>query len=79
MARAKKETTTVTKNTETRVSKQPRPAPASAPAARSTRKPQAVSTQQIMERAYQLWQQRGGTHGSDVQDWLQAERELTGV
>jgi hypothetical protein len=31
---------------------------------------------QIAERAYQLFQQRGGSHGSDVQDWLTAEREV---
>jgi hypothetical protein len=31
---------------------------------------------QIAERAYQLFQQRGGTHGSDVQDWLAAERDV---
>lgn len=30
----------------------------------------------IAERAYQLFQQRGGSHGSDVQDWLTAEREV---
>ncbi|MFZ5875635.1 MAG: DUF2934 domain-containing protein [Nitrospirota bacterium] len=32
--------------------------------------------QQIAERAYQLFQLRGGSHGSDVEDWLAAEREV---
>jgi hypothetical protein len=31
---------------------------------------------QIAERAYQLFQQRGGSHGSDVQDWLTAEQDV---
>jgi len=32
--------------------------------------------QQIAARAYELYEQRGATHGHDVDDWLQAEREL---
>jgi Protein of unknown function (DUF2934) len=31
----------------------------------------------IRFRAYQLFEQRGGDHGHDVEDWLQAEWELT--
>jgi hypothetical protein len=31
---------------------------------------------QIAERAFQLFQLRGGSHGSDVHDWLTAEREV---
>jgi Protein of unknown function (DUF2934) len=30
----------------------------------------------IAERAYTLYCARGGQHGYDVDDWLQAEREL---
>jgi hypothetical protein len=30
----------------------------------------------IAERAFQLFQLRGGSHGSDVHDWLTAEREV---
>jgi hypothetical protein len=30
----------------------------------------------IARRAYELYQARGGTHGADVDDWLQAEQEL---
>jgi len=31
---------------------------------------------QIRTRAYELYLERGGTHGSDLDDWLTAEREL---
>jgi hypothetical protein len=27
-------------------------------------------------RAHQIYVERGGAHGQDVEDWLQAEREL---
>ena len=32
--------------------------------------------EEIELRAYQIHIERGGTHGHDVDDWLQAEREL---
>jgi len=32
----------------------------------------------IAARAFELYEQRGRKQGSDVQDWLQAERELFG-
>ena len=32
--------------------------------------------EQIAERAHELWRQRGHKHGSDLIDWLQAEREI---
>ena len=31
---------------------------------------------QIRERAYSLFQQRGGSEGGDLDDWLRAERDL---
>ena len=34
--------------------------------------------EQIRQRAYQLYEQRGCEHGHDVEDWLMAERELGG-
>ena len=34
------------------------------------------TTEQIAQRAYEIYQARGGTEGQDVEDWLQAEREL---
>jgi hypothetical protein len=33
----------------------------------------------IARRAFELYLARGAVHGRDVQDWLQAERELRGV
>jgi len=36
----------------------------------------SVSDSDIARRAYQLYEERGGGHGHDVDDWLQAEREL---
>ena len=33
-------------------------------------------TEQVARRAYELFLARGGEHGHDVEDWLQAEREL---
>ena len=35
-----------------------------------------VTSEKIAERAYQLWQARGCSHGQDREDWLQAEAEL---
>lgn len=43
------------------------------PVARSTQRP---THQQIAERAYFLYVERGGKHGHHEQDWLIAEREL---
>jgi hypothetical protein len=34
--------------------------------------------QQIQQRAYELYEQRGRTDGHDMEDWLQAEREIKG-
>ena len=36
----------------------------------------ALDESDIARRAYDLYQARGGEHGHDVADWLQAEREL---
>ena len=33
----------------------------------------------IAKRAFELYLARGASHGRDVQDWLDAERELKGV
>lgn len=30
----------------------------------------------IRERAYELYQQRGGHHGADLEDWVRAEKEV---
>jgi hypothetical protein len=34
------------------------------------------SHNEIAEAAYQRYLSRGGTHGRDVEDWTEAEREL---
>ena len=33
-------------------------------------------TEAIRDRAFELFEARNGSHGSDLSDWLQAEREL---
>ena len=35
--------------------------------------------QKIQDRAYQLYQERGGDAGHECEDWLKAERELKEV
>jgi len=35
-----------------------------------------LTHEEIARRAYQLYEDRGGGHGHDLQDWFQAEREL---
>jgi hypothetical protein len=35
--------------------------------------------QQIQQRAYELYEQRGRTDGHDLDDWLQAECEIRGT
>jgi len=50
----------------------------------SRNKTESVSTldsnsnydQQIGQRAYELWQQRGSVHGDNWADWFQAEIEI---
>jgi Protein of unknown function (DUF2934) len=38
--------------------------------------PTGLTYDDIAARAYDLWARRGHAHGSDFEDWLQAEREL---
>jgi hypothetical protein len=38
----------------------------------------APTYEQIAEAAYQRYLQRGGQHGQDFDDWLEAERSLRG-
>jgi hypothetical protein len=30
----------------------------------------------VARRAYEIYQERGGSHGADLDDWLEAERQL---
>jgi hypothetical protein len=34
------------------------------------------TTEEIAQRAYEIYQSRGGTDGQDLEDWLEAERQL---
>ena len=36
-----------------------------------------ISTEAIAIRAHEIYRERGGTDGHDLDDWLQAERELS--
>jgi hypothetical protein len=38
----------------------------------------AASYEEVARRAYEIYRGRGGSHGLDLEDWLQAERELRG-
>jgi hypothetical protein len=38
---------------------------------------QPPDPENIARRAYERFQMRGGEHGRDEEDWLEAERELT--
>ena len=39
----------------------------------------STGEQEIRERAYEIYLQRGGQPGYQLQDWLQAERELAAI
>lgn len=50
----------------------------------TTKKPRkatknAPTHDQVAARAYEIYQERGYTAGDPMQDWLQAERELSGA
>jgi hypothetical protein len=49
------------------------PAPKSKKASTQKSKP---TQHQIATRAYEIYLERGATHGDPMQDWLRAEREL---
>jgi hypothetical protein len=48
---------------------------ASAPV-RGNKTSAGLTPEQIAARAYQLWEKRGKPQGTELDDWLQAEREL---
>ena len=37
-----------------------------------------LSKEEISRRAYELYLKRGGEPGNDIEDWVRAEKELTG-
>jgi hypothetical protein len=53
-----------------------RTSPVSAEVSRERRVP---SADDVARRAYQLYEARGGEPGRDIEDWLQAERELEAI
>ena len=58
-----------------RIQKKLKPAAAVAKE-KETSLPSKVTSEQIAVRAYQIYQERGDNPGSDVDDWLEAERQL---
>jgi len=48
----------------------------------TAKKPRAAKTpptrEEIALRAYQIYQERGGSPGHELEDWTRAERELMG-
>jgi hypothetical protein len=54
----------------------PESIPASATPRISEGSSASVDRERIASRAYELYVARGGTHGRDMQDWLEAEAEL---
>jgi hypothetical protein len=37
-----------------------------------------ASDDRIRQRAYERYEERGGGHGHDMEDWLEAERDMDG-
>jgi hypothetical protein len=50
---------------------------ASAARRRTLQQKDAPSEQDIAARAHEIFQDRGGTDGRDLDDWLEAENELS--
>ncbi|GJL57961.1 MAG: hypothetical protein NPIRA03_08180 [Nitrospirales bacterium] len=88
----RKPSTTKRTTTEGKTAKKPGSKPVASGAATRLARPQAKEPQasspdpsmalseelreQIAQRAYEIHHRRGGQHGSDWEDWLQAEREI---
>ena len=62
----------------TKTTQRPRTEHETAPAhdMRNPSRPTAVTDSDIARRAYELYEQRGGEHGRDLDDWLLAENRL---
>ena len=43
---------------------------------RTSEKTSSGENEMICARAYELFQERGGEHGHDAEDWLRAEEEI---
>jgi hypothetical protein len=42
----------------------------------SSPRPKESRLDRISQRAHMIYERRGGQHGRDLDDWLQAEREI---
>ena len=77
---AKKSTTPATPRTR-RATTKPAAAAGNGNGSVSDHQPKAPAQQpsadEIAQAAYQRYLSRGGQHGSDFDDWIEAERELT--
>ncbi len=71
-------TGTATKKTARKTASGSKPRATKAAAPRKSKSAVAArpTADQIRDRAYYIFLERGCTHGNDMQDWLQAEREL---
>ncbi len=57
-------------------SKRPTPRKGPASAASNANAKESVLYERIAQRAYELYEQRGCQAGYELEDWLQAEREI---
>ena len=46
------------------------------PSGKRTKSSPQPTREDIEQRAYEIYLERGGTEGYEMEDWLQAEREL---
>jgi hypothetical protein len=40
------------------------------------KKPGGISDKDVAKRAHEIYEARGGHHGADMDDWLEAEKQL---
>lgn len=59
-------------------SKKKSPVDTSAQPVEMLESPSKPTSEEIACRAYEIYLERGDAQGSDIEDWLQAERELSG-
>jgi hypothetical protein len=52
------------------------PAPTRKSTTRGNGASNSASDDDVARRAYEIYQNRGGNHGADLDDWLEAERQL---
>ena len=57
-------------------SKRPTARKGPVPAASNAKAQDTGLYERVAQRAYELYEQRGGQAGSELEDWLQAEREI---